>query len=220
MALEGSGVMVMLSLSLHTLNERRGITPGSPPHRVRQAVFHRANSMLYRPGDRTGTLYDIAFGTVRTYHMMSDGRRQISGFYFAGDVFGLEPQPRHRLFAETVEECAIRPFDQRTEVAGAEALYALAQADLGRLGDHLMLLGHANALARISRFMLDLDSRQGRDGLVTLGMPRADIADFLGLTIETVSRVFTRLSEMRLIARDTARSIELLDRDGLAALCD
>jgi CRP/FNR family transcriptional regulator, nitrogen fixation regulation protein len=129
--------------------------------------------------------------------MLREGRRQIAGFYFAGDVFGLESAKRHRVTAEAITNARVRIVKKRalTALASsnrevADRLLALTSRELARKQDHLLLLLSTTAEERIICFLIDMVQRASPgEEIIDLPMARRDIADYLGLTIETVSRI-------------------------------
>jgi CRP/FNR family transcriptional regulator, nitrogen fixation regulation protein len=130
--------------------------------------------------------------------MLREGRRQIAGFYFVGDVFGLEGVKQRSVAAQAITNARVRIFNKRalTALASsnlevADRLLALTTRELARKQDHLLLLLSTTAEERIISFLISMAQRAapGEDDLIALPMSRRDIADYLGLTIETVSRV-------------------------------
>jgi len=184
------------------------------------------NAEIFGEDQAAEHLYIVLSGAVRICKLLGDGRRQIETFCLAGDVFGWETAPRHRFSAEAVSECKVVRvkrtilFSRAADDAElAHALWALTAAELGRAQDHLLVLGRKTAQERVATFLLDMATRSGTShaggGIeVTLPMSRQDIADFLGLTIETVSRTLTHLEEISAIALPSSRRILL--RDGAA----
>src|SRR5262245_64096496 len=157
------------------------------------------NAEIYGEGEPADYLYKVIIGTVRTYKVLSDGRRQIGAFYMAGDVFGLEMGDEHTFSAEAITEARVLVVKRSALVALAERdsdvarqLWALTGRELSRVQDHIMLL-IKTAQERVAGFLLEMADRATHDGAVELPMSRQDIADYLGLTIETVSRTLTTL---------------------------
>ena len=169
-------------------------------------------------------VYRVVSGAVRTLRSLSDGRRQIAGFYFPGDVFGLERTDVHAFSAEAIGECQValirraaldRAADR--DAAAARELWDITSADLGRMQTHMLLLGRKGAAERVAAFLLDMESRMVGHDAVDLPMSRNDIADYLGLTIETVSRSLTQLEREGAIALPSTRHVEIRNRRALAA---
>ncbi|RIK85779.1 MAG: transcriptional regulator [Hyphomicrobiales bacterium] len=173
--------------------------------------FFPAGKEIYAQGGKSGNLYMVEFGAVRVYRLLADGRRQISAFHLAGEAFGFETDSTHHFFAEAICATGIRVLrlsSFRDERAGE--LLPMALRGLVRTQEHLLVLGRQNAVERVAAFIADMSERQGGLPQVELPMSRADIADYLGLTIETVSRVFTRLKHKDVIRLPNLRSVEIV----------
>jgi CRP/FNR family transcriptional regulator, nitrogen fixation regulation protein len=182
--------------------------------------FYNEDAVIYAQGEKTGPLYLVEFGAVRTYRLTADGRRQISAFYFAGEVFGFEAGDEHHFYAESIDRSGIRVLRPTHGERHADAVLPLALNSLIRAQEHLLVLGRQNAVERVGAFLLDLAERQDSETHVDLPMSRADIADYLGLTFETVSRVLRRLKDAKLIRLAATRQVEILNPDGLTDLCE
>lgn len=163
-----------------------------------------AGDTMIRADDPALHVFNITSGSVRVYRLLPDGRRQITGFLFAGDFLGLATGETYVFSAEAIEAvtaCRFRKSEYRALIRETPALETAlldrANHELAAAQNQMLLLGRKTALERVSTFLLDLPShdpaRPGPAGHVRLPMTRAEIADYLGLTIETVSRVFTRL---------------------------
>ncbi|WP_053080438.1 helix-turn-helix domain-containing protein [Methylobacterium variabile] len=181
-----------------------------------------ADEEVYAEGDRAVHFYMVVSGAVRTYRLLSDGRRQIDGFHLPGDIFGLEAGEERRTGADAVTDTTVTAFrrsdrDALTGDAGAlarEVVAAMLRA-LERAQDHMLLLGRKSAKERVASFLLGLSRRAGTGGAIALPMSRTDIADHLGLTIESVSRTLTQLEREGVIALPAhRRAVEV--RDGAA----
>jgi CRP/FNR family nitrogen fixation transcriptional regulator len=169
-------------------------------------------------------LYRVVAGAVRTYTITEDGRRQIDGFHLPGDVFGFETSPEHRFSAEAICECEIAvasrsAIERAAEHDGVAAreLWALTSRQLGRVRDHMLVLGKKGAAERVVAFLLEMAARGHPGAALHLPMSRTDIADYLGLTIETVSRCFSRLGRSHAIELEGARNVTLCNLRSLAA---
>lgn len=180
---------------------------------------------LYAEGDETRCFYKVQAGVVRTCRFLNDGRRQIDAFHMQGDVFGLEAGAEHLLSAEAVSACTVIAYRRR----GLEAMvaqddrlgrwfFAHAMTCLALAREHSLLLGRASATQKIAAFLQEIADREGSDTIVDLAMARQDIADYLGLTIETVSRTISHLERDGMIKLLTARRILLKDRRALRDL--
>ena len=177
--------------------------------------FYHPNEVIYAQGEPVGALYLVEFGTVRICRLTADGRRQISAFHFAGEVFGFEPAGEHENYAECVDGAGIRLLRAASDEGLGENVLSIALRTLARAQDHLMLLGRMNASEKMAAFLVDLFDRQDADRVIDLTMQRNDVADYLGLTFETVSRVLKVLKDTRVVRLPSVSQIEVLD---LAAL--
>ncbi|NWH07441.1 MAG: helix-turn-helix domain-containing protein [Alphaproteobacteria bacterium] len=177
---------------------------------------------IYGAGEEADFVYKVISGVVRAHLILDDGRRQISAFLFPGDVFGLEPGDTHTASAEAVTECEIGLAKANTlrraaaeDSMAALGLWDLTSRELLRVREHLMLLGRKSAAERVASFLLELTARS-KDGKVSIPMSRLDIADYLGLTIETVSRTLSKLERDGTIALPTSRQIILTNRAAMS----
>jgi CRP/FNR family nitrogen fixation transcriptional regulator len=184
------------------------------------------NAEVYGENEPANYLYKVLSGTVRTYKMLNDGRRQIGDFYLPGDLFGLETGADHTFSAEAITDAKILVI-KRTAVMAlaardneiARQLWALTGLELDRVQGHILLL-IKTARERVAAFLLEMAERIHDDHDVELPMSRQDIADYLGLTIETVSRTLTQLEALHAIALPTSRHIVLRNRSILKQLND
>lgn len=183
-------------------------------------TFYPVDAAIYAQGDETGPLYLVEFGTVRICRLTADGRRQITSFCFAGDVFGLEPGSEHESYAESVDGAGVRVLRPTNHAGFAAKLLGLALRRFARLQAHLVLLGRMGANERMASFLSDLLEQQGGDTLIHLPMQRNDIADYLGMTFETVSRVLRVFKDRGLIRVPSVDRIEVLDSGALADLSE
>jgi CRP-like cAMP-binding protein len=177
---------------------------------------------IYGDGEPVEYVYEVLHGVVRTVKVLSDGRRTIGGFYFAGDVFGIEDGREHSLSADAIVETSLRVIKRRSLIrtAGydhelAEELFGLTSQEIVRVHNHALML-IKTAQERVASFLLELWERISVQNLVILPMSRQDIADYLGVTIETVSRTFTLLENSRVIALPNARTVVVRDPSALA----
>ena len=182
------------------------------------------NAEIYGENEPADYLYKVASGAVRTYKVLNDGRRQIGSFYLPGDIFGLEVGDEHTFSAEAVVDCKVLVIKRSALVslAGrdnevARQLWTMAAGDLQRAQDHIMLL-IKTAQERVAGFLVEMSVRNSGASEVDLPMSRQDIADYLGLTIETVSRTLTQLENSGAIAVPTSRRIVLRSRGALNRL--
>jgi CRP/FNR family nitrogen fixation transcriptional regulator len=187
-----------------------------------RASFGR-NEEIFGEGERADYLYRVVSGGVRIMRFSSDGRRQILGFHLPGEVFGIEPGARHSLTAEALEPTEVVVVRRSLlEKAAAEDPVAArcwlehASLTLTNARDHALILGRKGAGERVAAFLLDISKRLVQRDELDLPMSRADIADYLGLTIETVSRTFTEMERRHAIALPTSRHVVMHNRSSLA----
>ena len=174
------------------------------------------NEEIFAQEEAVYFVYQVISGAVRDVRVLSDGRRQIGALHLPGDVFGLECGGRHGYCAEAIvdSDVALVPRSEidkaaQTDAGVARRLWAITARDLVRLQDHVMLLGRKSAPERVASFLMAMAAR-GRPGApVDLPVSRADIADYLGLTVETVSRTLTQLERDHAISMTGARHITL-----------
>jgi CRP/FNR family nitrogen fixation transcriptional regulator len=174
------------------------------------------NAEIFAEGERAGYVYKVVSGVVRVSQLLPDGRRQISAFHLPGDMFGFEVDDLHHARAEAIVPTKLVAFKWQTLSGGASdnlvrELLTRAMIGLRHTQDHLLLLGRKNALERLAAFLLEMTGRLGGKTVLELAMPRHDIADYLGLTLETVSRMFAELKEMGTIRLESSRRVHLLD---------
>jgi CRP-like cAMP-binding protein len=179
---------------------------------------------IYGESEPADCLYKVVSGAVRTYKVLNDGRRQISSFYLPGEIFGLEVGGEHAFSAEAVADSKILVIRRGAVVAlagrdkeVARQLWRMTATELQRAHDHIMLL-IKTAQERVAGFLLEMAARGSDASEVDLPMSRQDIADYLGLTIETVSRMVTQLEKSGAIALATSRRIVLRKRGALSRM--
>lgn len=203
--------------------------PGNPDH----TGFHhwpppvtttraRAKSTLFYQGDPVEHLIEVIRGTVKLYKLMADGRRQITGFYFAGSVLGIAARHRYEYCAETITEVTYRRYPRLSldfaidhDPSTGRMLFELASAELAEAHRQMLLLGRKRPVEKVASFLLDWARRSGRvvePGFeLHLPMGRGDIADYLGLTIETVSRTISRFRKAGIVELQQTNRILLID---------
>lgn len=204
-----------------------------PSHQTGDCLFTSSvpmnfgrNAEIFAEGEKAGYVYKLVSGVVRVSQLLPDGRRQISAFHLPGDMFGFEIDDIHHASAEAivpVKVVAYRWQSLLSEKASSEFIHELlnrTMIGLRQTQDHLLLLGRKNALERLAAFLLEMARRSGcpDDDTIELAMPRHDIADYLGLTLETVSRMFAELKEQGVIALQSARRVDFLERARLEEL--
>lgn len=189
---------------------------------VASEFSYRKDEEIYGEDEPAEYVYQVVSGSVRSYKLLSDGRRQIGAFYLPGDVFGLESGPVHRLTAEAVVDTTVRLVKRRSleQAAGvtvevARSLWTMTAGELRHAENHMLLLGRKNAMERVASFLLEMDRRLAAAGMIELPMCRRDIGDYLGLTLETVSRAFSQLQADGVLGFSGARQIVLRNRQRL-----
>ena len=183
------------------------------------------NEEVYAQDDEVEFLYRVVSGSVRTIRLTSDGRRQLGDFYYPGELFGLEPGPDHRFSAEALTDCvvqvlkrsAVRAFSGDAELD--RAILAETHRELERTQTHLLLLGRKSAREKVAAFLMSLADR-GADIDVELPMGRQDMADYLGLTIETVSRTLTQLQDAAIVEFAATRRFQVKKWETLERLAE
>ena len=200
--------------------------PGRDMHEAGDRRILAKGEELFVEGDSADCFYKVVSGTVRTSKLLSDARRQIDSFHFAGDFFGFEGTPEHSFTAEAVDETIVIAF-RRSSFRNlvleypefADQLMSAMVSSLRRARDHMLLLGRKTPQEKIAMFLLDIAARLRKGDRIELPMRRADIADYLGLTKETVSRTLTQMSRNGLIQLEAiGRTIQLNDRATLQQL--
>lgn len=166
--------------------------------------------------------FRVLSGVVRVCRVLGDGRRQILGFYAVDDVFGLDFGSERQHYAEAVNDCTLLSFRRRAVEALAQEnaaigqqLFLYAMQDLVQTRNHVQLLGRRSAAEKLAGFLLALSLRATDRHMVTLVMTRQDIGDYLGLTIETVSRSLSQFERQGLIALSNIRDVHLLNLPAL-----
>jgi CRP/FNR family nitrogen fixation transcriptional regulator len=178
---------------------------------------------IYGENEPADFVYMVLSGTVRSYRILSDGRRQIEGFHFSGDIFGFETGAEHDASAEAVTSATVLMIRRNIllgvaarDMAVATHLWKMTARQLDHARKHALLLVKS-APERVASFLLEM-ARLGTDNAVELPMPRQDIADYLGLTIETISRTLSLLQQEAAIDLPNSRRILLRDRGALTSL--
>ena len=191
-----------------------------------------AKQVICSEDEDANYLYNIRSGAVRISKMLSDGRRQITGFLFAGDFLGLSCKDRYSYTAEAITEVDLCRFS-RTKIMSSfrdfpklgERVFDMTRTELEATHAQMLLLGRKTAKEKLCSFLLNMKEKSSRqqgspENEIDLPMSRSDIADFLGLTVETISRQFTNLHKMGLIDLDGAHKVILKDSETLAALAE
>lgn len=188
-------------------------------------VRYEAGATVVFEADQAANVYSLTSGLLRLSKLLPDGRRQIAGFLFPGDFLGITMEEEHAFTAEAVAPSTLCKFPRRQfdefiakNPSLERRLYAVAAHELAAARQQLVLLGRKTAAERIASFLLMLAGRchsMGSGSEIDFPMSRADIADYLGLRIETVSREITALKTARIIQLTGRQSFRLIDRDRL-----
>ena len=190
-----------------------------------------AGQTIVIEGDPIDHIYRIVSGSVRLYKAVADGRRQIIDFLGPMDCFGLTGLDQHAYSVESITDVSMIRYPRKRLEAAIEdsldfrhRLFRLACAELSRAQQYMLLLGRKSADERVASFLLDLAERQGDQSEVGLrlhlAMSRQDIADHLGLTIETVSRIFTRFKQAGLISLPDRHAVIVGDVARLSCMAE
>ena len=203
---------------------RSGALPEGPLGLMGAPIRFARNAEVFGEDEPAEYLYQVVSGAVRAYRMLDDGRRQVIAFYLPGDVFGFEAGDVHLASAESIGESQVLVVKRSSVMARAERerdlsqqLWTLTVRELQRVQRHSLVL-IKNAEERVAGFLLEMASRCASGAAIELPMSRQDIADYLGLTIETVSRTFTQFVQSGVIALETSRRIKFRDRAALSRL--
>lgn len=180
---------------------------------------------IYSEGAKADMFYKVVSGVVRSCKYLANGRRQIESFHRAGDIFGLEATDTYRLSAETASNCSIVAYRRISLYMAtygndslARQLFTHALRDMARAQDHSLLLGRHSAAEKVAFFLLSWAQGSGNPLAVNLEMSRYDIADYLNLTVETVSRTLSKMERDGLIELTTARAIWVRNINALRML--
>jgi CRP/FNR family transcriptional regulator len=197
--------------------------------RISHHKNYQSGEIIYDLGDKIERYANIIEGTVKLTKLLADGRQQIIGFLFPGDFIGKLFTEQHSCYVEAVSDVHLCSFPQadlgkiindHPEVN--KRLFLSCARSLERAEEWMLLLGRKTALEKLASFIMLLSARNGERGLdpdlVQLPMSRADIADFLGLTIETVSRQITKLKTQQNIRLEAGNNIAIVSRDTMEEL--
>ncbi len=186
---------------------------------------------IFDEGEPARHVFNVTEGAVKIFKLLADGRRQVTGFLFAGDFLGLASDEAYAYSAEAVSTTRVCRF-QRRQLDEMLQRYPLmerrlldiASNELAQAQEQMLLLGRKTAKERIASFLLLLSrrARQGgrQENPVTVPMSRSDIADYLGLTTETVSRTFTKLKSEGLIELLREGRVRLADKGTLTEIAE
>ena len=202
---------------LRTLVSQSKVSSGEFKYSLGTEIFGQAEPADY--------IYQVIQGAVRSYKLLSDGRRQIGAFHLPGDIFGLENGDVHRFTAEAIVNTTVRLVERKSlereaksDPAMIRSLLSMTTDNLQHVENHLLLLGRQTALERVAAFLLEMNGRLTEPDVMALPMTRRDISDYLGLTIETVSRSLTALKRKGFLklTGPFGRDVIVLNPAGLA----
>jgi CRP/FNR family transcriptional regulator, nitrogen fixation regulation protein len=183
------------------------------------------NAEIFAEGDPADCWYKVISGAVRLCKLLADGRRHVAEFYFSGDCFGLENMTERLFSAEAVSAVIVMRYPRRAteqlideSPILARGLRNMTLRDLANAQIRMLMLGRMSAPERVATFLLDMFERRGVTRALDLPMSRNDIADYLGLTVETVCRVMSLFKRDGAIGIPRPHRIELRDRAALAAI--
>ena len=193
--------------------------------RIGTRLSFSRNDEIYAEGDSSDSWYKVVSGTVRVCKLLADGRRHIAEFCFSGDCFGLDGTGERPYSAEAVDDVIVMRYRRQPTEQLIDQNHALARLlrdamlrDLAHAHEHTLRLGRMTASERVATFLLEMFERRDRTKALDLPMSRNDIADYLGLTIETVCRTLSLFKRDGAIAIPNPHRIELLDRGALEAI--
>jgi CRP/FNR family transcriptional regulator len=177
--------------------------------------------VLFHEGDPVSRVFTLTRGTLKLYNLLADGRRHVSGFVYPGGFLGISMDEEHVFSAEALDDAQLCWFP-RNRFDGfvdrhspmERELYRMAAQELASAQQQMVLLGRKSASERLASFLVMLSGKSA-NSLVRLPMSRSDIADYLGLTKETISRVLSTFRSDRLIRLRAIDEIEILDHQGL-----
>jgi CRP/FNR family nitrogen fixation transcriptional regulator len=185
----------------------------------------KRNAAVFNQGDSARHVYKVISGAIRTCRVLVDGRRQIADFYLPGDFFGLDWQGEHGFTAEAIADAVVVSYPRaqleliaETQVAVQKLLMSLLCKGLSATQNHVVMLGRQTAQERLAWFLLSIMGRSDDDANLDLPMSRLDVADYLGLTIETVSRGISQFKRQRFITVSGTHKVTLNNVAALEAI--
>ena len=186
---------------------------------------YASGTSLFAEGDEADGLFKVVSGLVRTCRFLNDGRRVIDAFHACGDIFGFESGSVYSLSAEAVCECNVIAYGRKrlerrasVDVGISEQVLSYALRTLARSQAHALLLARRSAQARIAAFLIERAELSNDQSMVDLEMDRQDVADYLALTVETVSRTLSHFERTLLIEMPTCRRIHIRNTASLRRL--
>ncbi|MFT4784739.1 MAG: CRP-like cAMP-binding protein [Paracoccaceae bacterium] len=218
--------MYVTILNDHTRRKPFIMLTGSTPNCPEMQFM--AGAYVYFEGDGVDSLYQVKTGVLRLTRLLEDGRRQVIAFGYPGDIVGFPSDGLHHTDCDVLVDAQLQPY-RRSMLENGEGdpelhrnLLQAALREISSMQDHFMMLGRKSAIEKVASFLCVIMDRVGKDlgdyKQANLPMPRSDIADFLGLTTETVSRTLTQLRKSKIIAIDNIYTIILLRPTALLGL--
>jgi CRP/FNR family nitrogen fixation transcriptional regulator len=184
----------------------------------------RRDEPLFMPGDAATSYFRVLKGAVRSCQLLADGRRHIGAFFLPGDFIGLDAGETYPVVSEAMVETTLIRYSRRKvdrlvaeQPRIAQSLIEIMRANLATARERMALLGHMTALEKIASFLLGISERRA-DGRIELSMTRTDIGDYLGVTMETVSRVLSQLKGDGIILQKSMHELVIADRPALVRM--
>lgn len=185
----------------------------------------KAGAYLYFEGDPVDWLFEVKSGVLRLTRLLEDGRRQVIAFGYPGDIVGFPAGGLHHTDCDVLVDATLHPYRRAVLESGEgdpdlhKSLLQAALREISAMQDHFMMLGRKSAIEKVASFLCVLSDRVGMDQggrlRVDLPMRRGDIADFLGLTTETVSRTLSQLRKSGIIGIENIHTIIVQNPDAL-----
>ncbi|WP_411288468.1 helix-turn-helix domain-containing protein [Phenylobacterium sp.] len=190
--------------------------------RIGTRISFARDDEIYGQEEVADLIYQVVSGAVRTSRLMNDGRRQVGDFYYQGEVFGMEPGREHVFSAEALADTVVLVVKRSVghEASGGmleQLLGGAARRELERAHEHVLMLGRKTACEKVASLLMNIADRSHYE-CVELPMGRQDMADYLGLTIETVSRMLTQLQLNAVVEFAGLRSLQVKNRQALSLL--
>lgn len=198
---------------------------------ISEEIEFQDKKAIFLQEEQSKNLYNITKGNVKIYRLLTDGRIQIIGFLYPGDFFGSYQKGKYNYSAESIGDLRVCVFKQSSlddylekNMKLAKELLHMTSHELTLAQDRMMVLGKMNASERVVKFILNISNQRLRIGWqnnpISIPMTRQDIADYLGLTLETISREFTKLKTANVIKFLSSKQIYITDRDKLSSACN
>lgn len=200
--------------------------------RVPTSVRHvKAGQPLFHEGDAANTVFQVIDGVARTSKLLSNGKRQIISFCYPGDLVGISHDQAYHTECDAISDVQLRVFRKNASNISyaddpeiVELLLHFAAMEVANMQEHFLMLGCKTATEKVASFLLSLACRNGSAGVsgttISLPMKRADIADYLGVTIETVSRTITKLKKTGVIFLPDPHNVCITDMEALKAAAE